>query len=232
MELSNRMPEPQAAKALVGVRSRDNQPEPVKTEVRNIVVAHMKRNDPVTERFLHYIAMQSVRLLLFVRDGKKGRIITTPSADQLWTCREKAGSRTKVLFGVYRNFFDVRDKTRRWRLGFDDYYEVCIWEVLPNRSSGNFHQKILQVSFHAARLRWLDKNLLILIVTLRANLAILSTVIDWSMPRTCLGAMEKYSTSGYVSSYVRSASMVEQHVSARAFETVWDPALRKTLKVV
>lgn len=183
MELSDRVSESQAAKALVGGRGRGKQPEPVKIHVRNIMVAHMKKDNPVTERFLHYITMQSVRLLLLVRDGKQGRIVTTPPADQLWTCREKTGSQTRVLFGVYGNVFDVMDKTRRWRLGFDDYYEVCFWEVFPSRSSGDFHHKTLQVRFHPACLGWFDKEVDLLSILTMTLIATYLGLEDRDAPR-------------------------------------------------
>ncbi|PTB53268.1 hypothetical protein M431DRAFT_6821 [Trichoderma harzianum CBS 226.95] len=76
-------------------------------ETRNIIVGHMKRRDPVTRRFLQYLTMRTGELLVLVRDGRTGRVITAPPQKHLWT---------------------------EWRFGFDDYYDVFIWNLVPNES--------------------------------------------------------------------------------------------------
>lgn len=58
-------------------------------ETRNIVVGHMKRNDSVTRRFIQYCTMWSGEMLILVRDGKTGKIVTSPGEDQLWIFSEK-----------------------------------------------------------------------------------------------------------------------------------------------
>lgn len=60
-------------------------------ETRNILVGNMKRNDPVTRRFIRYLLMRAGEALVMVRDGKKGRIITAPPNDELWTFIRKRG---------------------------------------------------------------------------------------------------------------------------------------------
>ncbi|VUC25117.1 unnamed protein product [Clonostachys rosea] len=106
-------------------------------EARNVIVGHMKRNDPVTRRFLQYLIMRAGEVLLLVRDGKTGRVITAPPQNELWTYRRKAGvgrasknEWTNVL-EVGPQFFDMNDKLREWRFGFEDYYDVYIWDYAP-----------------------------------------------------------------------------------------------------
>ena len=60
-------------------------------EVRNFMCANIKRNDPATRRFLQYLAMQTSKVLVLVRDAKTGRILTSPPDDELWLTREKSG---------------------------------------------------------------------------------------------------------------------------------------------
>ena len=43
-------------------------------EYRNFICAHMKRNDPISHRFLQRISMRTDSVLVYVRDAKTGRI--------------------------------------------------------------------------------------------------------------------------------------------------------------
>ncbi|KAI1206620.1 uncharacterized protein F4807DRAFT_463565 [Annulohypoxylon truncatum] len=106
-------------------------------EVRNIIVGHMRRNDSVTRRFLQYCTMRTGELLLLVRDGKTGKIITAPEEEHLWTMRRKEGlgraskNEWDIMLEVGPEYFDMVDILRRWRLGFEDYYEVWLWDFVP-----------------------------------------------------------------------------------------------------
>ncbi|KAI0880759.1 uncharacterized protein GGS22DRAFT_182070 [Annulohypoxylon maeteangense] len=106
-------------------------------EVRNIIVGHMRRNDSVTRRFLQYCTMRTGELLLLVRDGKTGKIITAPEEEHLWTMRRKEGlgraskKEWEIMLEVGPEYFDMVDILRRWRLGFEDYYEVWLWDFVP-----------------------------------------------------------------------------------------------------
>ena len=60
-------------------------------EVRNFMCANIKRNDPVTRRFLQYLAMQTSKVLVLIRDAKTGKILTSPPDDELWLNRNKSG---------------------------------------------------------------------------------------------------------------------------------------------
>ncbi|OAQ58394.2 mfs allantoate protein [Pochonia chlamydosporia 170] len=124
----------------VGGRSQGRRQHDI-VETRNIVVGHMKRNNPITRRFLQYLLMRAGELLVLVRDGKTGRVITAPPEEHLWTYRKKQGigraskNEWVNVLEVGPEYFDMTDALRKWRLGFDDYYDVFIWDFVPGQSS-------------------------------------------------------------------------------------------------
>ncbi|RSL70419.1 hypothetical protein CEP53_001891 [Fusarium sp. AF-6] len=124
----------------IGGRSSSRRQHDI-VETRNIIVGHMKRNDPITRRFLQYLSMRTGELLVMVRDGKTGRVITAPPEEQLWTYRIKQGlgraskNEWRNVLEVGPLYFDMTDMLREWRFGFDDYYDVFIWDFVPCQSS-------------------------------------------------------------------------------------------------
>lgn len=106
-------------------------------ETRNIIVGHMKRNDPVTRLFLQYLLMRAGEVLVLVRDGKTGRVITAPPEEHLWTYRKKQGigraSKNEFVnvLEVGPEYFDMLDSLRKWWFSFDDYYDIYIWDFAP-----------------------------------------------------------------------------------------------------
>ncbi|KAI0834510.1 hypothetical protein F5Y06DRAFT_156139 [Hypoxylon sp. FL0890] len=120
----------------VGARSQLRRQHNI-VEAKNIIVGHMRRNDSVTRRFLQYCTMRTGELLLLVRDGKTGKIITAPEEEHLWTIRHKEGlgraskNDWEVVLEVGPDYFEMVDIVRKWRLGFDDYYEVWLWDFVP-----------------------------------------------------------------------------------------------------
>ncbi|KAL6855650.1 hypothetical protein J3F83DRAFT_753815 [Trichoderma novae-zelandiae] len=107
---------------------------------RNIIVGHMKRRDPVTRRFLQYLTMRTGELLVLVRDGKTGRVITAPPEEHLWTYRSKSGigraskNEWQTVLEVGPEYFYMTDALREWRFSFYDYYDVFIWSFVPGQS--------------------------------------------------------------------------------------------------
>ncbi|KAI1112839.1 hypothetical protein F5Y14DRAFT_244471 [Nemania sp. NC0429] len=120
-------------------------------EARNIMVGHMKRNDSVTRRFLQYCSMRTGEILLAVRDGKTGKIITAPRKDEaLWTLRSKKGmgraakNEWEVELEIGPDYFDFVEMFRNWHLGFDDSYEVWIWHFAPAQSGIHLYNVIVE----------------------------------------------------------------------------------------
>lgn len=129
------------------------------TEMRNFVCGHIKRDDPVSRRFIQYLAMESWELRALVRDAKTGRVLISPPEDELWLLREKSGwgrasrNEYEVLGEVGPVFFEAMDKSRKWHFGFEEFYDVYIWDSSPGRSFFILQRKIEEVLTRAMRVR-------------------------------------------------------------------------------
>jgi hypothetical protein len=60
-------------------------------EMRNFICGHIKRDDPVSRRFIQYLSNETWEIRALVRDRKTGRILIQPPKDELWLLREKSG---------------------------------------------------------------------------------------------------------------------------------------------
>lgn len=132
----------------VGGRSRGRRQHDV-VETRNIMCGHMKRNDPVTRRFIQYLVMHAGELLVLARDGKTGRVVTAPTEEHLWTYRKKQGlgraskHEWENVLEVGPEYYDMTDSLRDWRFGFDDYYDVFIWDFVPGREHMQLYNLVI-----------------------------------------------------------------------------------------
>ncbi|KAF2197150.1 hypothetical protein GQ43DRAFT_484368 [Delitschia confertaspora ATCC 74209] len=128
-------------------------------EVRNFVCGHVKRNDPVTRRFIEYLTMETYEVIALVRDPKTGRTLIKPPTSELWLVREKSGwgraTKTKyeVLEEVGTSFFERMDAMRKWHFSFVEHYDVYIWDALPGRSYYRLQSKIEETLMRALRVR-------------------------------------------------------------------------------
>jgi len=108
-------------------------------ESRNVLCGYMKKNDPVTKRFIHYVLMRKCDVQILVRDGKTGKIVTAPDVDELWVSRMKSGfgraSRREwdVEDEIGPLFFQTAHLLCNWNFSFDEYYEVYIWHFVPGQ---------------------------------------------------------------------------------------------------
>jgi len=105
-------------------------------EARNFMCAHIKRDDPASRRLIQYLAMQSHRLLVLVRDAQTGKLVIKPSEEQRWLFREKsatgrAAREWKIIRAIGPQFFDEMEKHRNWRFSFKEYYDVYVWDLVP-----------------------------------------------------------------------------------------------------
>ncbi|KAJ4369485.1 hypothetical protein N0V86_009320 [Didymella sp. IMI 355093] len=129
------------------------------TEMRNFVCGHIKRDDPVSRRFIQYLAMESWELRALVRDAKTGRVLISPPEDELWLLREKSGwgrasrNEYEIVGEVGPTFFEAMDKSRKWHFGFEEFYDVYIWDSSPGRSFFILQRKIEEVLTRAMRVR-------------------------------------------------------------------------------
>lgn len=120
-------------------------------EARNYIAACVKRNDMASRRLIRYLAMQTHRVLLLVRDGKTGRILVSPPEDELWLVRQKAGlgraikHEWNVQKKVGTAFFEEMETSRRWSLGFKDYFDIIVWDLEPGELFANVYQTVTEV---------------------------------------------------------------------------------------
>ncbi|KAF4991683.1 hypothetical protein FGRMN_7656 [Fusarium graminum] len=142
----------------VGGRSQARRQHDI-VEARNVLVGNMKRNDPVTRRFIQYLLMRTGELLVMVRDGKTGRVITAPSDKQLWTYRKKQGlgraskNEWDTILEMGPEFMKMTDILREWRFGFSDYYDVYIWDFVPGESYSDMYNIIILELRNAWRIK-------------------------------------------------------------------------------
>ncbi|KAK4148517.1 hypothetical protein C8A00DRAFT_19662 [Chaetomidium leptoderma] len=132
-------------------------------ERRNVVCAHMKRNDPVTRRFIQYAAMLPGELLILVRDGRDGRIIVAPDKEHRWIVRRRRGvtavgrnsrdDNWDTVFDVGPLFFSLAEVSRQWHFGFSSYYEVYVWDFAPGKTPMTMYHHIRGMLCKARRIK-------------------------------------------------------------------------------
>ncbi|KAF2668737.1 hypothetical protein BT63DRAFT_284063 [Microthyrium microscopicum] len=124
-------------------------------ELRSFICCHMKRHDPVTRRFLQYVVMASNAMGVLVRDGKSGEIIT--KSNDNWLVRVPNPYRSseapwKFLKEVDSKFFEEMEAHRKWHFGFEDYYDVYLWDRRPGLTFINLYDEVQRLAFKARRI--------------------------------------------------------------------------------
>jgi hypothetical protein len=95
--------------------------------------------------------MRTGQILLLVRDGKTGKVLTCPDKEQLFTYRVKQGlgrsskNEFENILEVGPDYFEMADRLRKWRFGFGDYYDVWIWDFVPGRKALEFYNILVLV---------------------------------------------------------------------------------------
>jgi len=140
---------------------------PMVVEARNMVCAYMKRNDAASRRFIQYILLSRGEALILVRDGKTGKIVVAPEENERWWRRSIPGfmgprpghhvsdSLPWRKDEVNANFFARTQVDRAWKLGFDSYYEVYIWDNAPGQEIESLYRLISDSLWKAHRVRGL-----------------------------------------------------------------------------
>lgn len=111
-------------------------------QYRNVLAIHIARNSAVYRHFVQYLALQAAKVVMLVRNAKTGDLLVTPDDEDCWLARERVGyGRAKgdddwiVRRKVGENMFEMMSgKARKWRFGFNDYYDVVLWDVLPGQT--------------------------------------------------------------------------------------------------
>ncbi|KAF2638583.1 hypothetical protein P280DRAFT_471187 [Massarina eburnea CBS 473.64] len=129
------------------------------TEMRNFVCGNMKRDDPVSRRFIQYLSMESWQIRAIVRDRTTGKILIKPPVEELWLMRQKSGygraakNEFENMVEVGPEFFERMDSIRKWRFGFEEYYDMYIWDATPGRPYYVFQRKLEALLCRAMRVR-------------------------------------------------------------------------------
>ncbi|KAK4095743.1 hypothetical protein N658DRAFT_511804 [Parathielavia hyrcaniae] len=133
------------------------------TESRNYVCAHMKRNDPVTRRFIQYAVMRPGEQFILVRDGIDGRIVVAPDKQHRWLVRSRRGvsatgrnqhdDNWDIERAVDPTFFAVAQMTREWHFNFESCYEIYMWDHVPGQSPMDMYHHIREMLSKARRIR-------------------------------------------------------------------------------
>lgn len=133
-------------------------------EARNAYCGHMKRDDPKSRRFIQYLAMESSKLVLLVRDVKTGKFVVQPPDDERWLMRQKVGmgraskASWEIVKAVDEQFLEMVDKKhRQWHFdGFVDYYDIIIWDLEPGGHASWLYNAIMAKLYKAHRLTSAD----------------------------------------------------------------------------
>ena len=90
-----------------------------------------------------------------MRDAKTGRVLLKPPSEHLWLNREKSGvgraaknSAWNVQAEVNKGMFEALEMTKvlRWHFGFNEYYELTIWDLEPGMHVSNLYNTVQDVS--------------------------------------------------------------------------------------
>ncbi|OCK76507.1 hypothetical protein K432DRAFT_335574 [Lepidopterella palustris CBS 459.81] len=127
-------------------------------EWRNFICGHIKRNDPASRRLIQYLSMETAHIIVLVRDAKTGRTLISPPENELWLVREKVGlgraskKDYNIISYVGPKFFEEMDKYRKWHFGFDEYYDIYVWDHAPGNPFPYLYNKLQQALIKANRI--------------------------------------------------------------------------------
>lgn len=136
---------------------------PVTVECRNVIGAHIKRDDAVSRRFVQYLAMQAQAVVLLVRDAKTGQVLVKPPEDECWLARARPGGYDPseyagdggwtVTSSVGAHLFEQISgkQARDWQFGFTHFYDIIIWQLEPGQPWALMYNIIQKQLFKAHR---------------------------------------------------------------------------------
>ena len=90
-------------------------------------------------------------VVALVRDGKTGEIILKPPSEQTWLARTKEGlgravkQEYTVTESVDQELLEMMDQARKWSVGFQEYYDVYVWDLTPGMSIRNIIEEVIRV---------------------------------------------------------------------------------------
>ncbi|PIA96173.1 hypothetical protein CB0940_10666 [Cercospora beticola] len=124
-------------------------------ECKNVICAHIKRNDPVSRRFIQYLMLFTSELCILVRDAKTGHIILQPPKEEQWLARTYIGGRWKITGEVNEEMLEQFSDTHAYsdfRFGFDEHYDLIIWDLEPGEHWTQLESRVHDCLIKAHRL--------------------------------------------------------------------------------
>lgn len=125
---------------------------PPGVQFKNVTAFCIKRNDPISRRFVQYLSMESRNVCMNVRDAKTGRVLVEPPTEHKWLMRVQGGLGPddwieKLHVGddeTYELLENSRSAT--WQFGFNDYYDITAWDLEPGMHCSILWSTIQEVS--------------------------------------------------------------------------------------
>lgn len=96
--------------------------------------------------------MDTSHVVCFIRDAVTGKTLVSPPETQLWLLREKHGlgraskNEWNVISEVGPEFFEDLEQRRKWHFGFNEYYDVYVWDVVPGEHFSHVYNTVQTVS--------------------------------------------------------------------------------------
>lgn len=107
------------------------------TQARNCICAHISRDDPGSWRFVNLLQSYTARVIVYVKDCLTGQVICAPPEHEKWLVRDKEGTgklnkgKWVVRCSYDRAFKSKVEESRPWKLQFNDYLDIVVWDRLP-----------------------------------------------------------------------------------------------------
>ncbi|KAL1606580.1 hypothetical protein SLS60_003985 [Paraconiothyrium brasiliense] len=129
------------------------------TEMRNFICGNIKRDDAVSRRFIQYLSMETWEIRALVRDRKTGKILVRPPEEEFWLLREKAGwgraskNEYENTIEIGPEFFETVENSRKWHFGFEEYYDVYVWDAEPGKPYFVLQRRLEELLARAIRVK-------------------------------------------------------------------------------
>lgn len=114
-------------------------------EARNYVCANISRDDPGSWRFIKLLQSYTARVVVYVKDCLTGQVICAPPDSEKWMARYKEGNGklNKGKWVVHQSFDRVFRATieerRPWKLQFNGYLDIVVWDRHPGCEITSLH---------------------------------------------------------------------------------------------
>ena len=122
-------------------------------EARSFRAGSVKRNDQASRRFVKYLSMQTLRVLVLVRDATDDRILIQPPPEERWLLRRVFGRVSSLEYQewvvekqVGSDFFEELESSRKWTIGFREHFDIIVWDREAGLLFGHVCSTVTEVS--------------------------------------------------------------------------------------